>query len=142
MTINKDIIELVNKGLKPSVISKQLGIPVSKVYNVKSYYKQHRSDIQTSGNTKDLVKYDDTLIKNLKTINLEISNTLLSKSFKKESSTQLMKTLGISIDKLRLIEGKSTVNIAQHILHTLNPEQLNIIKESIKSLKESMLLSD
>ena len=42
-------------------------------------------------------------------------------------------------DKHRLHTGKSTANISQQIIKDLNPDQLEIIKNSIKSLKESIL---
>jgi hypothetical protein len=89
--------------------------------------------------TTDLEHYEDKLISNLKTISLEVSNILINKSMQNESSVQLMKTLGIAIDKLRLIEGKSTHNIASQIVHNLNPEQLKQLEALGESLIKSML---
>jgi hypothetical protein len=71
-----------------------------------------------------------------------VSNHIKNFNLKRVSLAQATTTLGILIDKQRLIQGKSTQNIAQQIMHNLNPEQVEIIKESIKSLKISMLSDD
>ena len=47
--------------------------------------------------------------------------------------------MGILIDKLRLIEGKSTQNISAQIVGSLEPEQLKILEEMGRSLIKSML---
>ena len=70
---------------------------------------------------------------------LRMGNTITQIPLQKTSLSQLTTSMAIMIDKLRLLEGKSTANISTQILHSLNPEQLNIIQESIKSLKKSML---
>ena len=55
------------------------------------------------------------------------------------SSTQLAKTMGILIDKLRLIEGKSTENIQIATYHELPDELKNVIKLGIQEYKSMKL---
>jgi len=133
------IIKLVEKGLKPKEIATTLNLPVQRVYNVQARARAAGELIKHNDIIKDLDNYEPQLINNIKSISLEVSNTLLNKTFQKESSTQLAKTLGILIDKLRLIEGKSTQNISAQIVHNLNSEQLKILEEMGKSLIISML---
>jgi hypothetical protein len=133
------ITKLLNKNMKPAEIASTLDVPVKRVYNVRSSARRAGELVQTGDNTRDIEKYEPELINNIKYITLDISNTLRDKSFQKESSTQLAKTLGILIDKLRLIEGKSTHNISAQIVASLDEQQLNKLKEIGKSLIESML---
>lgn len=132
-------IKMLKSGIKPGKIAEQLGLEPKRIYNIKNYYINNSPAILDTNNNRDISKYEEQVIHNLKHITLDISDTLLSKSLKKESSTQLMKSLGIAIDKLRLIEGKSTVNIASQIVHNLNNSQLEILKDIGKSLIKSML---
>lgn len=135
----ENIVKLLGKGHKPSEVASILSVPVKRVHNVKASARRAGKLVKHSDITKDIVNYEPQLIDNIKYITLEISNTLLSKSFQKESSTQLAKTLGILIDKLRLIEGKSTQNISAQIVGSLEPEQLKILEDMGKSLIKSML---
>jgi DNA-directed RNA polymerase sigma subunit (sigma70/sigma32) len=98
------ILTLLGKNVKPTEIANILGVPVTRVRNVQARARRAGELAKPTDITKDIENYEPQLINNIKSISLEVSNTLLNKSFQKESSTQLAKTLGILIDKLRLIE--------------------------------------
>lgn len=72
--------------------------------------------------------YEADLSKNLKQLTLYVSNILATKNLQKESSPQLMKTLGIAFDKLRLLEGKAT-NITQTNTSDMTREQRELLQE-------------
>ena len=135
----KKIVKLLNKSVKPSDIANILDVPVRRVYNVRSRAKITGELTQVSDISNSLVNYEPELIDNIKHTTLSISTILTKKNFNKESSTQLAKTMGILIDKLRLIEGKSTQNISAQIVGSLEPEQLKILEEMGRSLIKSML---
>jgi 4-diphosphocytidyl-2C-methyl-D-erythritol kinase len=137
--IRTKVMGLLAQNVKPGDIAKQLGIATKRVYNIKTNYYNKSNSPQSINNIHDISNYEESVINSLKAVTMEISNTLLNKSYKNESSVQLMKSLGIAIDKLRLIEGKSTENIAQKVIAQLDPQQLKIIEEMGKSLIESML---
>ena len=135
----KKIVKLLKKSVKPSDIANILDVPVRRVYNVRSRAKITGELTQVSDISNSLVNYEPELIDNIKHTTLSISTILTKKNFNKESSTQLAKTMGILIDKLRLIEGKSTQNISAQIVGSLEPEQLKILEEMGRSLIKSML---
>lgn len=47
--------------------------------------------------------------------------------------------LGVLIDKIRLLEGKSTSNVAAMNLHAIEPEQLDVIKDAVKKFTQQQI---
>jgi len=83
--------------------------------------------------------YNTQLIKKSKYIALKLANTLVHKNFTGTSINQLTTALTNVNNIIRLEQGKSTENIAHNVLHNLNENQLNMIKDSIKQLKASIM---
>lgn len=137
--IHAKIIELINKGTPNPDICKLVGVKPHVIYYVKRTYKDRLGALQVYNNKPNINNYEGDLANILKNNILLIGNTIGQKDLQKASLSQLSTAMGIAIDKLRLLEGKSTANIHTHITNNMSEEQLNIIRESIKSLKESML---
>ena len=135
----KEIKELLKLGVPGTEIAKRLGCAPSKVYSIKAYHKAEIDSAKVLNKDVDISNYEDLIATNLKSNILRVSNTISNKDIQKASLSQLSTSMAIMIDKLRLIEGKSTANVSTRLLAAIEPEQLEIIKESIKSLKESML---
>ena len=138
----KTAIKLLGEGVPGTDVAKALGKTPAAIYSIKRHYKDEIDKALTIKNTIDITKYESDINVILKRNILRMGNTILNKDISKSSIDQLARTFGIMFDKLRLIEGKSTQNVATQVLHNLNPEQLEIIKDSIRSLKESMLKND
>lgn len=135
----REIIERLKLEQPGTKIAKELGLTLNAVYTVKRRAKQEIETALTIKNNIDINKFESDITNNLKRNLLNINNHILSYNYNKASLNQLIYAFGILFDKLRLIEGKSTTNIATQIMTHLNPEQLAIIQDSIRSLKESML---
>ena len=82
--------------------------------------------------------FDEDLSNNLKQLILYISNILTTKSLQKESSPQLMKTIGIAFDKLRLLDGKAT-SIVETNINNMSSEERAIYSELIQKYHEDKL---
>ena len=134
-----EIIQLVNDGYDNAAIKRKLNVTNHQIYYAKRTRKADIVERQLSETNSNIVKYDEGVSNILKNNILRIGNTITQIPLQKVSLSQLTTSMAIMIDKLRLLEGKSTANISTQILHNINPEQLEIIQRSIKSLKESML---
>ncbi len=137
--LHKDIIGLVNAGVSNKDICVQLSCKPHTVYYVKRTHRSHLTAAQITNKTIDIHKYNDSIADTLKYNILNMAYTIQDKDLQKASLPQVVTSMAICIDKLRLIEGKSTQNIATQVLHNMNQDQLDIITASIRSLKESML---
>lgn len=137
--IHDDIIELINKGYKNTDICNQLSIKPNVLYYVKRRYRDRLAPPQDTSNITDITNYAEDIDNILRKNILRLGNTIINKDIDKASLSQLTTSFGIMYDKLRLHEGKSTQNIGANLLVNLDESQLELIKETIKSLKESML---
>ena len=133
----EDILGRLKIGLKPVDIARELDVTPSRVYSVKKYYKDDINTALAINNNINITNYTEDINNNLKCNIIRLSNALSNKDLSKAPLGQIAAAIGTLIDKQRLIEGKSTQNIATQVLHNMNPEQMDIIKESIKSLKLS-----
>lgn len=134
-----EILERYKLGQSGTKIAKEMGLTVNSVYSVKKRYKEDLNNALTIKNKINIDNYEDDLTNNLKRNILLMSNRINNYDLNKVSINQLVYAMGIMFDKLRLIEGKSTSNVAHQVIDSLDSNQLEIIKDSIKSLKESML---
>jgi hypothetical protein len=134
-----EILGLLKLGKSGTEIAKTLGCKATRVYSIKRYYSDEIEIAKIANNTRDITNYDGEISKLLKSNILNINNAIINKDLSRASLSQLSGAFGTLFDKLRLLEGKSTQNIQSNVINNLNPEQISIIKDSIKSLKESML---
>lgn len=137
-----EVLERYKLGQTGTVIAGETGLSVSTVYSIKKRYKEDLNTALTIKNKVNIDNYESELSNSLKRNILLCSNSINNYNYNKASLNQLIYAMGIMFDKLRLMEGKSTVNIANNVINSLNPEQLAIINDSIKSLKESILIND
>ena len=135
-------IKMLNNGFKPADVAKELQISVRSVYNARAYDRQQDKDKQVVDINSNIQEYDDKFIDKLKSLNVQVANSILYTDIKKASLAQRTTTMAILIDKIRLLEGKSTTNINANVIASLNPQQLDILKEMGKSLIKSMLSKD
>lgn len=135
----QQILELVKKGYTNSQICEMAGVKDHSIFYVKRRYADLIPRAQHNNNITNIVDNDESHINILKNIQYKIGNTILNKDLNSATLSQLSNTLKTVNEVERLMTGKSTANISTQIVHNLNPEQLDIIKESIKSLKKSML---
>lgn len=137
-----EIIERLKMGQPGTEIAKLMGVSYNAVMTLKHRNREAVETALTIKNNINIDNYEEDITNNIKKNILNIHNHILSYNYKKASLNQLVYAFGIMFDKLRLIEGKSTANIATQVMTQLNSEQLDIIKDSIRSLKESMLNSN
>ena len=101
------VIELLQTNMPLKQIAIETGYSYSSVRKIKSDNKKLLNQKIGIVNTNiDNFEYDLEI--NLKKIIIYISNILTDKNLLKESSPQLLKTLGTAFDKLQLLKGKST----------------------------------
>ena len=109
------------------------------VYSVGKRYKTEIESAKLVNKQLDITNYNDDIEVLLKSNIVRLGNTIANTNLQKASLSQVTTSFGILFDKLRLLQGKSTSNVASNIALSLNPEQLEIVNSAIKSLKESML---
>lgn len=136
------IRDLIIKGHDVKDIAKIANTSTGTVYQVRSQMRRENGGALIPKKTLDINNYEAVLDNNNKYIIMKYGNELINRDISKVPINQLISVLRNSFDMDRIIQGKSTVNIAQNIIHGFNPDQLEIIKESIKSLKKSMLKVD
>ncbi len=124
---------------KPVKIAKLLKCSAVMVYDTKKNIGRLETGLEPTNNIVDISVYDSTIVNNLKTIILRIGDILTTKPLQKESSVQLMKSIGIAIDKLRLIEGKSTQNILVQTFHDLPNDIKTMLRETVSQYKDNKL---
>ena len=134
------IIKLINRGYKNPEICNTLGVKDHTIFYVKRKYKTELKPADSIKNNTDIREFDDNINNILKSNILKIGNEISNRSLSKYSITQLTTAFGTLFDKHRLQVGRSTNNISTQIIEILDDNQLKIIQDSIKSLKESMLL--
>lgn len=137
--ITNEIKDMLKAEIPGTEIARQLGVTPTRVYSINNYYKKEIDSYRLSNKQVDVSDYEENVVNILKTNVVRIGNTLKTKDLSKSNVSQLSNSMSVLIDKIRLIEGKSTQNIAAQIIHNLNPDQLSIIQESIMSLKKSIL---
>ena len=135
-----EVLELINRGYTNGEICNQLGIKHHTIYYVKRKYKHAITPTEATDKYTDINKFDANIDYILKGNILKIGNELARRPLEKSSIQQLCTAFGILFDKHRLHTGKSTTNISSNIVKSLDSTQIKIIQDSIKSLKESMLL--
>ena len=150
MTVNdiknhkhRNIVNLVIDNVNNDVIVSKLGVSKQIVQRTKAKY----ADIINECQSTDLIDidtegYSTQVIEKGKHVVLKMANTLLSKSMNGSTIGQLTQSMVQLNTLIRLEQGKSTENIAHNVVHNLNPEQLNLLRDSIKNLKKSMLSND
>ena len=137
--LHKDIINLINLGQNNTQISKQLSVTMPVIFYVKRRYKDRLETLKPIVLDTNISNYENIVVTNLKNIVIKLTNTLTGKSIQKESSTQLLKSIGIAIDKLRLIEGKSTQNILVQTFHDLPDDIKSMLRETVTAYKDNKL---
>lgn len=138
----KAIVHDLKSGKKQKDIAEHYGVHATTVARIKSRYKdliESDNQLQVYENYANVEKYEAKVINNLKSASISISNILKDKSWQQQSAPQLAKTLGIMIDKLRLLEGKSTSNVAHNVLHQLSPDDRKILQEHVGKLKHAFI---
>ena len=131
---------LLEKGLKPGEVARKLQLSSGTVYHINKQRKEKANTTQLTNIILDPDQYDNTIVNTYKELSLRIAHTITDKDIKKASLSQRVTAMGILQDKINLKEGKSTENISQHIIHSLNPKQLEQLTEFGKSLIKSMLI--
>ena len=140
---HRAIIQDINDRHDTDTICKRHNISRPTFYRVKRQFGEALTTAEPTEITSEMVAgYNSKLINKTKHIAMRLANTLLSKSMTGASISQLTQSLINVNTMLRLEEGKSTENIAHNIVHNLNPEQLELIKDGIMNLKKSMLSVD
>jgi len=137
--LHENILTLVKQGYKNPEIRKSLNVPDNVIFYVKRKYKDNLALDKSLNTGRELAKYDAFIDNDIKTVILNTAYILRNKDISSLSQKQLVDTLSKLIPLERLIAGKSTANIAEKIVHSLDSNQLEIINKAIKSLKESML---
>ena len=137
--LHYDIIQDINKGKTNVEICNQRNVEKHVVFYVKRKYKDRLNAVQVRNNAGDLSKYEEDLTRNLKLASLTLSDILAQKSWKNMSAPQLTTAIGTIIDKLRLIEGKSTANVAHQVLHALDEDDKKILRDAMSDLKHAFL---
>jgi hypothetical protein len=127
--LQANIIKLYNAGHDRASIASELGCNYVTVCKA---IKQHGDIVEQNKQVKDINidNWETDLATSLRKLTLHLSNILATKNLQKESSPQLIKTLAIAFDKLRLIEGKAT-NITDTNVSNLTSEQKQLYKELI-----------
>ena len=140
MPKNDEIVhKYLAKGLKPKEIMAETGLSQTQVYRSNSRYKAKQGAIQVLDKTVDIVRYHDDILDIYKRLSLSVGNSITNKDIQKTSLAQKTTIMAILTDKIRLIEGKSTENIAIDVIASLDSKQLDILKDLSKSLIKSML---
>ena len=140
---HRNIVNLVIDNINSDVIATKLGVSKQIIQRTKAKYRELIAECQTT----DLIDidtdgYSSQVIDKGKHVVLKMANTLLSKSMNGTTVGQLTQSMVALNTLIRLEQGKSTENIAHDVVHNLNPEQLNLLRDSIKNLKKSMLSID
>jgi len=138
---HRDIIKYVNMGLDDTSVIDKTKYSRSTVQRIKRKYSEFIEIGKPLDNIEvTATNYSADLIKKAKHVGMRLATTLQHKSLAGASLGQLTSSL-VNINTLvRLEQGKSTENIAHQVLHNLNEDQMNLIKESIMKLKKSMLV--
>ena len=138
---HREVVNCINRGEEIASICSRFKMTRSNYGYIKQKYAKYIYIGQPFEDIAiDIDKYNTNIIEKSKYIALRICNTLQKKSFTNQTIGQLTQSLVAVNNLVRLEEGKSTENIAHQVIHNLNPEQLELVRESIKNLKKSMLL--
>lgn len=138
---HRAIIQSINEGKDIKTVLKNHEISRPHYFWVKRKYLDYVDMSNAAVVRKNITtnNYNTQLIKKSKYIALKLANTLVHKNFTGTSINQLTTALTNVNNIIRLEQGKSTENIAHNVLHNLNENQLNMIKDSIKQLKASIM---
>jgi hypothetical protein len=140
MPKNDEIVhKYLAKGLKCKEIMTETGLSQTQVYRSNSRYKTKQSNIQVLDSNTDITKYHADMLDIYKRLSLSVGNSITNKDITKTSLAQKTTIMAILTDKIRLIEGKSTENIAIDVIATLDKDTLDKLKDLSKSLIKSML---
>jgi len=135
--LHVEIIEKLNGGMTPKAVAHACGCNYSTVLKVR---KEHADILTQNRDIKqvDISNFDSDLSNNLKQLILYVSNILTRKCLTKESSPQLMKTIGIAFDKLRLLDGKAT-SIVENNITSMTDDERAIYADLIRKYHEEKL---
>jgi hypothetical protein len=136
---HKEYIDRLNTGEKHADICKALCIASSTGYQIKRKYAGYINVVLPTDKTIDISRYDTEMIDYLKRINMRIGSILSTKDIQNSSITQLATTIGIVTEKIRLLEGKSTDNIAHKHIHEMSDKERSFLKDLAERYKKSML---
>ena len=137
---HRNIVNLVIDRINNDVIASKLGVSKQIVQRTKAKYRELIAEYQSTDLIDiDVDQYSSQVIAKGKHVVLKMANTLLAKSMNGTTVGQLTQSMVALNTLIRLEEGKSTENIAHNIVHNLNEDQLNLLRDSIKNLKKSML---
>ena len=140
---HRNIVNLVIDNVNTEMIVSRLGVSKQIVQRTKAKYHDLINECQTTDIVEiDIDGYSGQIIDKGKHAVLKMANTLLSKSMSTTTIGQLTQSIVALNTLVRLEQGKSTENIAHNIVHNLNEDQLNVLRDSIKNLKQSMLSNE
>ena len=140
---HRNIVNLVIDNVNTEMIVQRLNVSKQIIQRTKAKYRDLIAECQTTDLIEvDVDGYSTQIIDKGKHAVLKMANTLLSKSMNQTTIGQLTQSIVALNTLVRLEQGKSTENIAHNIVHNLNENQLNVLRESIKNLKKSMLSNE
>ena len=136
------IIAALQTGLRPVDVANKLNLPKSQVYSINQRYNEVIEKNKTLIRQVNVDDYEDVLIENIKKSIMLLSNTISTTCYQKSSLSQQTTSLGILIDKLRLLEGKSNNNIDIHILIDQSPELKATLNRFAIEFKKGLLSNE
>lgn len=142
---HKVIIHDIKSGMKVKDIATKFNMNPVSISRIKSKYKdliENDNNLQVYENYKYVEDYENRVVNNMKSASIAISNILSTKSWQNMSAPQLTTALATMIDKLRLLEGKSTSNIAQQVIHNLSDDDRKLLRGAIGKFKHAYLNKD
>ena len=136
------IIAALQTGLRPVDVAEKMGVSPGAVYDVNRRYKNVIESNKSLLRQINTDNYEDVMIENLKKSLVLLSNTIANTNYNKSSLSQQTTSLGILIDKLRLLEGKSNNNIDIHILIDQSPELKATLNRFALEFKKGLLSNE
>lgn len=121
----EEFLALYYGGWKETDIAKKFGVTKSAVSKrIKALGLVPRENF-------DITNYDNILPDILKNKVFEAVQQITPDKYKNASLAMLGTFIATIIDKIRLLEGKSTENIAAQAVHSLDPETRKLLQEAI-----------
>lgn len=112
---------MLAKGRTQSQIGRQFGVSPQAVHD---FIKQHKDELH------DLKDFDDQITTKIRGVVCRVVDHLETRDFKRDRLGDISNLMGIGIDKIRLIEGKSTANVSS-ILHISASVEEHIRKQCV-----------
>lgn len=113
---------LLSKNFKPAQIARQMGVSVQAVCE---YINNHNDELQA------LTDFDLNVTTRIRGVVNRVVDHLEQRDFKRDRLGDISNLMGIGIDKIRLIEGKSTANVSS-IIHISASVEAHIQSQQIK----------